>query len=138
MIKPIANTMKTSTTIVSELMNISYFAKREFAHEIQSTQANRYLPLLLRVVRDYAGFGGSLAGWRAIVLMRGDRQRVTPEISASPLNGDITYCLLDGVWQSSKGRLSSRRFVISSDLSLEPANSRIRLIRLLEVSSGFW
>src|SRR5258705_4488910 len=94
--------------------------------------------LLVRVVRDDAGFGGSLAGWRAIVLMRGGSQRVTLGLSASPLNGEVRYRVLNGVWQNSKGRLSARRLVRRSDLSLESTNSRIRLIRLLEVSSGFW
>jgi len=83
---------------------------------------------LVRVAPDAAGFGGSLAGWSAIVLMRGGRQRVASEIGASPLNGDVTYCMLDGVWQSSKGSLFSRRFVRRSYLPLESTNSRIRLI----------
>jgi len=94
--------------------------------------------MLVRVVRDDAGFGRGLAGRRAIVLMRGGRQRVTPKTGAPPLNGDVTYCLLNGRWQGSKGSLSARRFVRSGDLPLEPADSRIRLIRLLEVGPGFW
>lgn len=94
--------------------------------------------LLVCVVRDDAGIGPVLPGWRAIVLMRGDRQRVASEIGASSLNGDFTYRLLNGVWQRSKGSLPSRRFVGSGDLFLEAADSRIRLVRLLEVRPGFW
>ena len=93
--------------------------------------------LLVRMARDDAGFDGSLPGRSAIVLMRGGRQRVTPEIGASPLNRDVTYRMLDGVWQSSKRRLSSRRSVRGGDLPLEPTDSRIRLVRLLEVRPGF-
>lgn len=70
--------------------------------------------------------------------MRGSRQGVTPETGAGPVNGDVTYRLLNGAWQGSKGSLSSRRFVGSGDLFLEPADSRIRLVRLLEVRPGFW
>src|SRR6185369_4549048 len=89
------------------------------------------------MARDDAGFGRGLAGWRAIVLIGGGRQRVTPQIGAGPLDGDVTYCVLNGVRQSAKGRLSARRLVGSGDMSLDPADSRIRLIRLLEVRPGF-